>query len=136
MECESVNSLSDFRRLQLAKSARFSQPLSIIPPAAILHGGALSGTFHPNGVRRKDTIITADTSRCGHAVRRRISAPLLTHLQAACRRQPGALEKPLRRDALSWRPLRLPETGPDPAQHVARRACPSDLLVFPLVSAT
>ncbi|WGS52423.1 hypothetical protein LFL96_29975 [Paraburkholderia sp. D15] len=40
-------------------ACRDRPPLNF-PRVAILRGGALTGTFHPNGVRRKDLTITAD----------------------------------------------------------------------------
>jgi hypothetical protein len=108
------------------------QPLFIFPPAAILRGGALSGTFHPNGVGRKDMIITADIFLRGRAARRSL------------RWSPRQIANS--RDALSVGPLRWPEPEAGlesahesafeyvPAQLAATRAYLFHLLVFPLVS--
>ena len=80
--------------------------LFVIPRAAILRGGAWSGTFHPNGCRRKDMTITADSFRFG--------------LRAGCpARLPSAVRQiPVTRDALPLSPLRLTEFWP----HVAQRS--------------
>jgi len=81
------------------------RPLFIISPAAILRGGTLSGTFQPNGGRRKDMTITADFFRRGLSACCRIATP-------RC----AALEISVRRDALSLSPLRMPESEPGVAQ--------------------
>lgn len=157
-----MNSLSDAGMLQSAKSVplvegftrakrmhsrpsnrTFIRPLFTILPAAILQGGALSGTFHPNGVGRKDMIITVDTSLRGRRARRRLLRLLPAVLPTGCHRSRAARQSPLCRDALSWSPLRWPEHEPTPAeapepnlaQRTARRVSPSHLLVFPLVMA-
>lgn len=144
MNSESVDSLSDFRGVLFAKLAPLAdgcrrakrrqnclsnrtaiRPLFILPPAAILQGGALSGAFHPNGAGRKDTIITADTSQRGRTARQSPRGSLVF------------------RDALSLSPLRWPEPeaqlepAPEfnPAQLAARRASIPHLLVFPLALA-
>lgn len=85
-----------------------NQPLFVIPPAAILRGGALSGTSYPNGRRHEDTTITTDSFsfelRVCHPLRPRYAA-----LRIPGRRMPAS------RDALSLRPLRLTEPEPDVA---------------------
>jgi hypothetical protein len=85
------------------------RPLFIIPPAAILRDGALSGTFQSNGSRHKDMTITAEFSRRGFSARRRV-APLLS----------AGLGIPVCRDALSLRPLCMPASRPDVAQCLPR----------------
>lgn len=85
------------------------RPLFISSPAAILRGGALSGTFQPNGSRRKDMTITADFLRRGLSACRRVATLLC-----------AALEIPVRRDALSLSPLRMPESEPGVAQRPRR----------------
>jgi len=86
-----------------------SAPLFLIPRAAILRGGALSGPFQPNARRRKDMTITADLSRRGLAARRRLAPPPSAGLRIS-----------IRRDALSLSPLRMPESEPGVAQRPPR----------------
>jgi hypothetical protein len=86
-----------------------TRPLFFIPPAAILRGGALSGTFQPNGSRRKDMTITADFSRRGLCACHRVATPLSV-----------GLEIPVRRDALSLSPLCMPKSEPGVAQVPSR----------------
>jgi hypothetical protein len=147
MNSESVDSLSDFSGVLFAKlrplvegcrranrrrnclpdrtDRTVIRPLFIIPPAAILRGGALSGTFHPNGVGREDMNITADTSQRARTARQSPHRSLVS------------------RDALSLSPLRWPEHEAEPepalesspAQLAAKRASIHHLLVFPLVLA-
>lgn len=81
------------------------RPLFITSRAAILRGGALSGTFQPNGGRHEDMTITADFFHRGLYARRRVATPL----SAA----PGIS---LVRHALSSSPLRMPESEPGVAQ--------------------
>lgn len=86
-------------------------------PAAVFHSArgdparwsTLSGTFQPNGSRRKDMTITADFSRRGLSACHRVATPLSV-----------GLEIPLRRDALSLSPLRMPESEPGVAQVPSR----------------
>jgi hypothetical protein len=134
----SVNSLSDEPCLYLQNQARLAvgrtgsyhtrrRPLFFIPRAAILRGGALSGTFHPNAGRQEDMTITADFSRCGLRARR-LARPPSAARRVAGRRMAGprmagpriaGRRTPVSRDALSLRLFRLPEPEPDVAQ------CPS-----------
>jgi len=90
------------------------RPLFFIPRAAILRGGALSGTFHPNARRHEDMTITADFSCRGPSARRPARPPsaacLFVGLRVAGRRTPVS------RDALSLGPFRLPEPEPYVAQ--------------------
>ncbi len=136
----SVNSLSDESCLYLQNQPRLAVgrtcsyqtrrwPLFFIPRAAILRGGALSGTFHPNAGRQEDMTITADFSRCGLRVRRlarppsaarrvaarRLSGPRMAGPWFAGRRMAGPWT-PVFRDALSLSLFRLPEPEPDVAQ--------------------
>lgn len=85
------------------------RPLFTIPPAAILCGGALSGTFRPNDSRRKDMTITADFFRRGFSACRRVAPPLS-----------AGFETPVQHDALSLSPLRMPECEPGVAQRPPR----------------
>ncbi|WP_434114842.1 hypothetical protein [Paraburkholderia caffeinilytica] len=105
-----MNSLSDEPWFYLQNQPRLAvgrtclyqtqrRPLFFIPRAAILRGGALSGTFHPNARRHEDMTITADFSHRGHDGR----------------------QIPVSRDALSLSPFRLPEREPDVALRPPRR---------------
>lgn len=89
-----------------------SAPLFLIPRAAILCGGALSGPFQPNARRRKDMTITADLSRRGLAARRRLAPTPSAGLRIS-----------IRRDALSFSPLRMPERGPDMTSRAPATRC-------------
>ena len=118
-----MNSLSDERCFCLQNRARLAdgrtclyqtrrRPLFFIPRAAILRGGALSGTFHQNAGRHEDMTITADFSCRGLRARRLARPP------SAARR----IAVP--HNALSLSPFRLPEPEPDVAQRPPR-AVPS-----------